>query len=70
MRYVLVFLVYATVLFFDFRAVRGIVDRTERILYLTLGILALLSAIPAAHWMHLDHAGASLSGMLSLFIPR
>lgn len=68
MRYGFIFLVYASILFFDFRSIRSVTDRKILCFYLALGILALLSSIPAAHWMHLDHSGASLSGMLSLFI--
>ena len=68
MKYVLMLLLYVIILFFDFRSICNMTDRTQRRLYLVLGIFSALSAIPAAYWTHLDHAGASLSGMLSQFI--
>ena len=68
MNYVLIGGLYALILGFDWISIRGATERKEKMLYLIFGILALLSALPAAYWMRLDHAGASLSGMLSQFI--
>ncbi len=45
----------------EFEAKRG------RILYRTLVILAVLISFPTALAVRLDHIGASLSGLISLF---
>jgi len=68
MKYILMLLLYGALLFVDVRSIRNTTESKELRLYLIFGTLALLSAIPAAYWTHLDHAGASLSGMLSQFI--
>ncbi|MBQ3055010.1 MAG: hypothetical protein IJC88_02790 [Oscillospiraceae bacterium] len=68
MKYGLMLLIYGAVLFFDCRSFHLTVEKKEWRIYLVLGLLAVLSAIPAVYWTHLDHAGASLSGMFSQFI--
>lgn len=68
MNYILIPLFYLAVLWFDWLGTRGHISKRERVLYAVLAFLAFASAFPAAYWEHLDHAGASLSGMLSLFL--
>ncbi len=41
--------------------------KSEQILYRTLIVLAVLMSIPTAFALSLDHVGASLSGLISLF---
>ncbi|MBQ5778325.1 MAG: hypothetical protein IIV97_05880 [Oscillospiraceae bacterium] len=40
----------------------------ERIVYIVLSALALVSAVAAGSILRTDHVGASLSGMVSIFM--
>lgn len=68
MNYLLIPSLYAAILSLDWLSARKHITTKEKRLYLLFGVLAFFSAFPAAYWEQLDHAGASLSGMLSLFI--
>ncbi len=56
--------VFAAVLFFDFRARKG----KEKALYIVLGAISLLLAVFSGIAAESDHVGASLSGMISIFM--
>ncbi len=43
-------------------------DGREKMLYAILAVLAVVLGIPAGKGAGLDHVGASLSGMVSLFM--
>lgn len=60
---------YGLILFVDFRltAPPHNSKKRERILYRTLIVLAVLISIPTSFALSLDHVGASLSGLISLF---
>lgn len=68
MTYFIIPLCYLLFLTFDWHASRKHISKKERILYLILALLAILSSLFAAYRAQSEHVGASLSGMLSLFI--
>lgn len=68
MTYFIIPLCYLLLLTFDWTSSRKHISKKERVLYLFLATLALLSSFFAAYRAQSDHVGASLSGMLSLFI--
>lgn len=61
---------YGVILWIDFQLVAPTHSstRSERILYRILITLALISAIPVGIAQQLDHVGASLSGLVSVFL--
>lgn len=63
----IVFSAYLILLIWTFRSRRSKMTKGEKRLYWVLGILALLSAVPASVGLGFDNVGASLSGMVSLF---
>lgn len=56
--------VFAVLLFFD----SGERESREKKLYLVLSVIAVLSGIFAGFAAKSDHIGASLSGMISIFM--
>ena len=56
--------IYIAVLFLDRRERSG----REKIIYIILASVAVALGIPAGIGARLDHVGASLSGMISLFM--
>lgn len=56
--------IFAAVLFLDFRDRRG----REKILYIVLALLAAAASVFAGYAAKSDHVGASLSGMISIFM--
>lgn len=62
-------ILYAAILLFDYLLVtpKHSATRGERILYRVLITLALLVSVPTSIALQLDHVGASLSGLISLF---
>lgn len=56
--------VFSAVLFFDFRTRVG----REKIAYIALGAVAVLLAVFSGIAAESDHVGASLSGMISIFM--
>lgn len=56
--------VFAAVLLFDFRAREG----REKTIYITLAFAAVALAFIAGSAAESDHVGASLSGMISIFM--
>lgn len=61
-------LIYGVILFADSRLSSSFENKRGAILYRTLVILAIIISIPTALTLELDHIGASLSGLISLFI--
>jgi len=57
-------ILFTAILFFDFR---GRCDG-ERVLYVLLSVIAIILAIFAGIMASSDHVGASLSGMISVFM--
>ena len=55
---------FLAALFFDFRTRDG----KEKIIYIVLGIISLLLAVFSGIAAESDHVGASLSGMISIFM--
>ena len=68
MNYILIPLLFLILLLTDWLASRRHMTKKERIFYITLSVLALLSAFPAAHRMQIDHGGSTLGSALTLFI--
>ncbi len=56
--------VFLAALFFDFRTCKG----REKIAYIVLGATSLLLAVFSGIAAESDHVGASLSGMISIFM--
>ncbi|MBE6964811.1 MAG: hypothetical protein IJB42_04360 [Oscillospiraceae bacterium] len=56
--------VFLAALFFDFRAREG----KEKRAYIVLGVISLLLAVFSGIAAESDHVGASLSGMISIFM--
>ncbi len=68
MNYILIPFLFLFLLLTDWISARGHMTKREQTLYLFLSALALLSAVPAAYRMQIDHGGTALSSALSLFI--
>lgn len=62
--WVLVSLIYLAFLFVGLRRREG----RERVIYLVLAIVSVISASLAGSFLGADHVGASLSGMISIFM--
>ncbi len=56
--------IYGALLFFERTDFTG---KRERYLYRVLVIIALVLSLPASYALSLDHVGASLSGLVSVF---
>lgn len=56
--------IFAVVVFLDFRGRKG----REKALYIALAVLAVTVSIFAGYAAKNDHVGASLSGMISIFM--
>ena len=61
---VFILIIYIATLFLGFQSREG----GERTLYLALSLIALVSAVLAGSFLGSDHIGASLSGMISIFM--
>jgi len=60
--------VYIAFVVFEYCLLRKRFARKEKWIYLVLGGLAILSALPASVGMNFESVGSSLSGMISLFM--
>ena len=68
MSFIIIPLIYGVILFADYHfTAPHSAPRHERILYLSLVVLAAIVSIPTSYALTLDHVGASLSGLISLF---
>ncbi len=56
--------VFIAALFFDFR----MRESKEKVMYIVLGVMSLLLAVFSGIAAESDHVGASLSGMISIFM--
>ncbi len=56
--------IFAAVVFLDFRSRQG----REKTLYIALSVLAVTASVFAGYAAKNDHVGASLSGMISIFM--
>lgn len=59
---------YFLIIIYGYHSTHKKMQRKEKVLFLILSSLALLSAIPASEGMDFDTVGSSLSGMISLFM--
>ena len=68
MNLLLVPVIYLALLIGDAKLRRRKFTRRERVIYVILGAIAVASAVPASVGLDFDQVGASLSGMVSLFM--
>lgn len=62
-------ILYAAIMLLDYWLITPTHSSTrgERILYRVLIVLAMIASVPTSIALQLDHVGASLSGLVSLF---